>query len=152
MHAITKFEDLNQFGIRPLTGEADALSFRILCDLTEEGASVFKECFGLPQAAKLADNWNTGAIASVLLPADAIRSLAIIGYHQQNKTVIVTDKLIAGLDPNEHITRHSNNDYYTIYTAKGHAHPWPTVYGTIQRIIQPKGTTRNVHQMTGRSI
>lgn len=149
MNIVTKFEDLNQFGIRLLTGEADALSFRILCDLTEEGASVFKECFGLPQQTKLADNWNTGATASVLLPADAVRPLAIIGFCLQNKTVIVTDKLIAGLDTDEHITRH---DYYTIHNAKGRECPWPSSYGTIQRVIQPKGPTRNVHQMTGRSI
>jgi hypothetical protein len=47
MIVVESLRDLEQFGIIALTGEADALNYRILCDLTEQGRSLVAEAFRL---------------------------------------------------------------------------------------------------------
>ena len=48
MKHIQSWDDLRQFGIHTLTGEACAVGLRILCDLTPDGVRVIREVFGLP--------------------------------------------------------------------------------------------------------
>jgi len=92
MKTITSLRDLEQYGIIPLTGEADALSFRILCDLTRQGVAVVREAYGLEapfnESGKVeypgfASAWNNGTtscphVASILLAHDAWFTLGII--------------------------------------------------------------------------
>jgi hypothetical protein len=59
-------------GINPLTGEACALSMRILCDLNEDGASLIRDYLSLPEDCPLSPAWNgtvgdKPAIASVTI-------------------------------------------------------------------------------------
>jgi hypothetical protein len=178
MKSVSCFRDLEQFGIKPLTGEADALGYRILCDLTEEGVKVFKECFGIPLFAErvgsdpnqaiygflgLNDNWNSGAIASVMLSEDSIRPLAVMGFYLQGKVVIVTDLGIYALEEMEDIVLDDSGDFYTYidHDRKNNPsfhHKWRiNVYGNVRRIIRPRKSdgrvvqgTRNVHQFSGR--
>ena len=169
MKSVSCFRDLNQFGIRMLTGEADALGYRILCDLDEQGVRVFKECFGMPVPSQmhlnqgLASNWNSGAIASVMLTEDSIRPLAIMGFYLQGRVVVVTRGAhgqVFALEEGEDVVLNENGDAYNLvtYGEDGTVARWPTrYYGEICRIIRPRKSdgrvvqgTRNVHQISGR--
>ena len=164
MKSVSCFRDLEQFGIRPLTGEADALGYRILCDLTEQGVKVFKECFGLlyrqdksiVDVAGMSPNWNSGGVASVMLSDDSIRPLAVMGFYLQGKVVVITDTNVFGLENGEDIVLDDSGDFYN-HVDQDRTIRWPSVYGTVRRIIRPRASdgkvvqgTRNVHQMTGR--
>ena len=63
-------DDLKQFGIIPLTGEACTYGLRILCDLTEEGKQAVQAFLGSHQLTGFPGNWNSreGQVASVMLP------------------------------------------------------------------------------------
>ena len=179
MKSCSEMRHLEQFGIKPLTGEADALGFRILCDLDEQGVRVFKECFGMecpPKACRdsfhdyehflklgLNVNWNSGSIASVMLTGHDIVPLAIMGFYLQGHTVVVTkykdgyEHTIA-LEEGEDVIPKEDDTGYSIVDSDGvHVANWPSCYGEIIRIIRQKTSdgrivqgTRNVHQMTGR--
>lgn len=170
MKTASQLKDLEQFGIKPLTGEADALGFRILCDLDKQGVKVFKECFGLPYIKStepygMADNWNSGSIASVMLTGHDIVPLAIMGFYLQGHTVLVTrfkdgyEQAIA-LEEGEDVVLDLEGDphyNFVTYGEHGDVQRWPSCYGEIIRIIRQKTSdgrvvqgTRNVHQMTGR--
>ena len=99
------WNDLRQFGINILTGEACALGMRVLCDLDEQGVRLMREVFGLPdlectlreemrdlppecgnQAARLRQrvrqfdrNMNSEGIASIMLPRSLFTDLAVVG-------------------------------------------------------------------------
>src|SRR5262249_18376788 len=79
---IHSLEDLKQFGIRALTGEACRVigSGRVLCDLTDEGMKTVADLLGLQPALKppgpFCANWNSGAVASFMLPRSMFRNLA----------------------------------------------------------------------------
>jgi hypothetical protein len=67
-------------GVNPLTGEACALSMRILCDVNEQGAALLREYFGLPTDCKLSDPWNSKvgnapAVASFMIDRKAFPAL-----------------------------------------------------------------------------
>lgn len=171
MKSVSEMRHLEQFGIKPLTGEADALGFRILCDLDEQGVIVFKECFGIPHGRAacdgpmmptgLADNWNSGSIASVMLTGHDIVPLAIMGFYLQGHTVIVARykdgyEHAMALEEGEAVALNDAGDGYVMRHGN-YMIPWPSCYGEIIRIIRQKTSdgrvvqgTRNVHQFTGR--
>lgn len=71
MLTINGWNDLRQFGIDVLTGEACGLSYRLLCDVTKEGKQTLEKALGVI-ALELADNWNNGSatdphVGSVML-------------------------------------------------------------------------------------
>ena len=165
MKSCNSFRDLAQFGIKSLTGEADALGFRILCDLDEQGVRVFKECFGMPHQGDqvgLAENWNSGSIASVMLTGHDIVPLAIMGFYLQGKSVIVTDHTVYALEAMEDIVLDESGDFYNFVDYlhdKQEPRRWKTrIYGEVRRIIRQKTSdgrvvqgTRNIHQLSGRA-
>jgi hypothetical protein len=93
LQTIRNWNDLEKFGIVPLTGEACGLSMRLLCDITARGKRILQTLFGLQDLAvtlTLRPAWNgsvirlTGGEApeekathSVMLPADLLRTLAV---------------------------------------------------------------------------
>lgn len=164
MKSANRLKDLEQFGIKPLTGEADALGFRILCDLDEQGVKIFRECFGLcggppPKdgipPTGFNDAWNSGSIASVMLTSHDIVPLAAIGFYLQGYNVVITknkDNYEAVFALEQEDVLELNNDC-SGYKLNGHK--WPVV-ATVRRIIRQRKSdsrvvgTRNVHQMSGR--
>jgi hypothetical protein len=168
MKTCSQLKDLEQFGIKLLTGEADALGYRILCDLDAQGVRVFKECFGLPRDTSendptsmrnrvygMAANWNSGSIASVMLTGYELVPLAIMGFYLQGYDVVATDHTVFALEKNERIELDSTGEHYLV--GEGELWTWPESYGTIRRIIRQRKSdgqrvqgTRNVHQMSGR--
>lgn len=92
MKSLTRFYDLQQYGIRPLTGEADLFGQRMLCDLTPQGAKLVAAWLGLG-AGPLPCNpaWNGGtAVGSCLLPHRNFewRTLALLALHSVGCTRI----------------------------------------------------------------
>ena len=77
MKTIHCYTDLHQFGIRFLTGEACRVvgSGRVLCDLTAEGRKILSDLLGVPQAG-FTGNWNSGAVASFMMPPGLFDDLA----------------------------------------------------------------------------
>lgn len=182
MKSITCMKDLDEYGIHPLTGEADNLGFRILCDVNSKGYRIICETFGLvADAAPLsekktplgwASNWNPGPtnnphVASIMLAPHDIVSIGIIALITEGRchTVLLTDKWsIFGLHEPE-LWFPGEYDYdkgeYTASpgyksTPEASAY-WPTsVYGKVERIIKGHDHqhrgTRNVHAFSGRAI
>lgn len=60
MQRIDRMQELEPFGIAPLTGESDARMYRILCDVTARGKGVIERTMGVE--VKLSDNWNSGKL------------------------------------------------------------------------------------------
>ena len=95
-HRITCWQDLAEYGIEVLTGEACLIGARYLCDLDERGARIVRAMLGLPHDCKLAENWNTSGrigphVASIKLPTDLFDQLAVFCLFDAGcKHVIVT--------------------------------------------------------------
>ena len=62
MKTVNCLRSLERYGVVCLTGEADNLSYRILCDLTRKGADILAECYGLNPDGFL-PSWNPGSDA-----------------------------------------------------------------------------------------
>jgi hypothetical protein len=92
MQIIRNWNDLEKFGIVPLTGEACALSLRILCDLTARGQRLIQSLFSLSDlkvTLELRPAWNGSIIrlngegteekatTSIMLPHDILPTLAV---------------------------------------------------------------------------
>ena len=157
MKTISSLRDLEDYGFKPLTGEACNLSMRMLVDLTEQGCKLFCECYGLPRVDKqFNENWNPGSVASVMLPYDAWQSLGVFallsGAH--HTVLCLEDGALVGLKEGESY-RSGGGD--GTYTAEGGTEmPWPSCYGKVVRIYghssHPHVGTRNVHAMSGRVV
>jgi hypothetical protein len=82
------WEDLKPYGIRYLTGERDPYGIRLLVDLTEEGKELLEGFFCAE--LKCGENWNSGAVASIMLPRDLFKSLVeyIVFYIEGMKYLI----------------------------------------------------------------
>jgi hypothetical protein len=95
-HRITCWQDLSEFGIEVLTGEACLIGARHLCDLDERGARIVRALLGLPHDCKLAENWNSSGrigphVASIKLPTDLFIQLSVFCLFDAGcKHVIVT--------------------------------------------------------------
>lgn len=79
MSELMKISNLENYGICLLTGEADKLMIRTLCDVSETGRRIIQEFLSVPEL-KLYENWNSKvgkyeAIGSILLTYNTIRDL-----------------------------------------------------------------------------
>ncbi len=79
IRSIRSWDDLKEYGIRYLTGEACGMSMRLLCDVTSRGRGLIEGFL----SAKLVDgsNWNGGSaddphVASVMLTRAVFNDLA----------------------------------------------------------------------------
>lgn len=179
MITINALNHLRQFGIDPLTGEADALNFRVLCDLTENGRKIVAQALGINENGFPA-NWNSRGVASCMLSDDLTRTLGIVAGALAGKTVVVTEKSVFIIEDGEEIIdsvwesiydeKHEWTGSRQVEPHKYHetkfpiedARPWPEdCYGKIQRIFrtltkesnsgQPRIGLRNTHAMSGRT-
>jgi hypothetical protein len=141
MISIRKWEGLEKYGIRCLTGEACGLSMRLLCDLTEEGCKLLIEFFGGNINIKYDSNWNPGSVASILLPCSIFKDLVTYCLISREKCVSVIctdDGYVRGCTVKE-------GDRTDELRENGYK---------IDRVIIPRGTARDGlrhrHQMSGR--
>ena len=79
MKELRKLDDLKEFGIYPLTGEACRVGTRILCDLTTQGRAIVCDLLGINGTDCFLSNWNHGAgeVSSFMMPEGLFRDLAV---------------------------------------------------------------------------
>lgn len=177
MKSISNFADLEAYGIIALTGEADNLGFRLLCDLTKAGEHLVRITYGLAHEGGFNESWNQGSekdphISSVMLDVlGSVRTLAIMALTQIDKchTVLITENVVYGLETGDEYVqaewkRDEELDTYVkvgedklITTDFDVPIPWPKhCYGEIIRIIRPLRAPsvgdRNVHAFSGRVV
>lgn len=141
------YQNLTEFGINPLTGEACAYGKRILCDLDQNGVELVAEFLGVYPNA-FPENWNSyvgknKAVASVMLHRNSftdiiafalmLKGWRFIIIHNYEKSITATD------DEHEvQLWRDSNLEGLRI------------VFNPAA--MQPHIGSRNIHQMSGRTI
>ena len=168
MKTIASLKDLEPFGIIPLTGEADSLGFRTLCDLTQGGCELVTDTFGIKPESYY-KNWNSGSMESphvgcVMLPGDAWWSIGVIALLRSTCHIVLsTQNGLFGLEEGEEYHR-GEIDFDTMaitrpdeITREGTRMRWPqSAYGNIQRVFTfgsgPRVGTRNVHAMSQRVV
>ncbi len=140
---VHNWHQLASWGINMLTGESCGYSMRLLCDLTEKGASHIRSFLGGNVEFTPASNWNSviytedgkeDAIASILLPRSIFKDLAAFLLLQDGwQWVISHDTEIVGM----------NQRAYDEYCRRD------MIAESSLRIHNP-GASRNTHQMSGR--
>jgi hypothetical protein len=145
MKSVNAWNDLEPFGIIPLTGEACGLSYRLLCDVTARGKKVLEKCFGTPNL-NLPEGWNRGSeenphVGCIMLTREMLQPLAVFALLEAGcKEVYLVNDSVHGMeeaDPPtliEDVKRWSKVDY--------------------ARRLAYAGTAgdRNVHVMSGRVV
>lgn len=146
MRRVRCWNDIEPFGIVPLTGEACGMGYRILFDVTERGRAIVGSCLGVPDI-RLADPWNRGGsddehVGSVMLTQEMFAAIAVFALLGNGCTEVwqLTDGSVLGIeadDPADHVAA----------AAKAHATDRGRTYAF-------RGTAgdRNVHQMSGRVV
>lgn len=159
---INSFQDLEAFGIKPLTGEACSFNLRILCDVTDRGARLMEAYWGGNITITRGKNWNNGRpedphVGTIMLTRGCLRELAefILLYTRfPGEMVVLEDCGEGGSWPakydQEHITRIREMakrdgisfwDYIkTVYRVTGY----------LAKPEQDPDQGRNVHQFSGR--
>ena len=144
MKTIDNWSHLLPYGIDALTGEACALSYRLLCDTTEKGRKILSKLFGIPNL-QLAEPWNSGSkddhhVGSIMLVPDLLVPIAVFALLESGCVEVFTLPHCAfGMEQDDDREEH--------LTVIKHFH------GTDKlRRFAYQGTARdrNVHQMSGR--
>ena len=80
MITINKLTDLERFGIFYLTGEADNLAYRALCDVSQRGKDLLREVYGMDANSPETNSETNGEkhVASVMLPYRAWQDIGPI--------------------------------------------------------------------------
>ena len=146
MKTIRNWQGLEEYGIDLLTGESCAYGYRGLCDVTEQGAKIIKDCLGLIEDRPLpmAGNWNSKGIGSIMLPYEMFTPLAVFALIQANclEIAITTEgggRQIRGLEAEDDPEQYAR---FIEYNQK---------YNTIERIIKNPGFSRHRHAFSGRT-
>ena len=146
MKTIDSWSHLVPFGIDALTGEACSLSYRLLCDTTENGCKILAKLFGIPNL-QLAEPWNRGSTAephvgSIMLVPDLLVPIAVFAFLETGCVEVFTLPHCAfGMEPDDDREEH--------LAVIKHFHGEKNL-----RRFAYRGTAqdRNVHQMTGRTV
>ena len=145
MKPVHSWNDLERYGIIPLTGEACGLSYRLLCDVTAQGKKVLEKCFGTPNL-KLPESWNRGSekdphVGCIMLTHEMLQPLAVFALLESGcREVYLVKDSVYGMEETDAPT--------TIEDVKR----WSKV--DFARRLAYSGTAgdRNVHVMTGRVV
>ena len=110
MRTIRNWDDLRDYGINFLTGEACAVGKRLLCDVSEQGRRLLCSVFGLPSNTAFAENWNRQvngepAVGSIFLPTEllAFVSAMILLESGCKLAVVLTTGEVLGIEPDDDV-------------------------------------------------
>lgn len=83
MQMVQCLNDLERFGIIPLTGDACGLLYRVLFDVTANGQKTLQRCFGLTKL-ELNKPWHSGGnedphVGSLMLAPEMLPAVGIFG-------------------------------------------------------------------------
>lgn len=142
MKAIHRMQDLEPFGIIPLTGESDQHCYRILCDVTAQGKKIIERT--LATELKLSENWNGGSkdnphIGSLLLPFEFVPSISVFALLSD------TDICEVWLMKSGSVMGFGVEDVELKDRLQKHHE------GEIRNVFYPRPSDRHVHLFTGRS-
>lgn len=118
---ISCMNDLREYGINVLTGEACGLGYRILCDFTERGRRVLGAAFGIPNFQG-AESWNGGTkedphVGSIMLAREMVMPIGIFAllelsgcqevwqFYKTKETIpgsFLSEDTLYGVYPNEY--------------------------------------------------
>ena len=156
MKSINNWDDLREFGINALTGEADRTGQRILCDLNDEGRRIVYDLLGIPLYVKGESNWNRGSDSSMMLPYSLFKELAVwcllVGKCKCAEVYVVTGHEGEGFRATNEIaglfdcTREEWEEHIAFYKSVG-----ILVKRIRVRAEHPGEGTRCTHQFTGRT-
>jgi hypothetical protein len=141
MKTISNWAALEPFGVVPLTGEACALGYRLLCDLTLQGQNIVERCLSV---AIQSENWNNGSeadphVASIMLTHEMLLPLAVFALLESGcREVWITDGAAIGIessDPADQVER--LKQVYKLHRRFAYHGPFQD---------------RNQHQMSGRVL
>ena len=146
--SINSFNDLQQFGINPLTGEACKYGQRTLCDLNEKGCELVASFLGLVHnevSRPFAANWNSTvngepAVASIMLTRGTMRDLSVFA-------LLNVARCYAAIDTGDASLRGVDEQHCRLYRELPSA-------GNFRFYVNPTPGTgdRNQHAFTGRTV
>jgi hypothetical protein len=137
MKTVSSWDHLRAFGINALTGEACSLMYRILCDITEDGKHVLEKC--LSCELKPPENWNSGAIGSVMLCPEMLIPIAVFALLEAGcREVYLVGDAVIGIEASD--TESDTQQFLRVYG--GRTKRRFAYHGPFQ--------DRNQHQMSGR--
>lgn len=152
---LLNYADLKAYGISTLTGEADAYSRRILCDLSEDGVILLTAYFGLSHTCEARHafplNMNAmvgeqAAIASVMLARAVIPDLMVFALLHVGQFDYVLDA------PHGYTGFNEGDHYGELYLHQGLPAGYTLHHNCAKRCRQPHVGDRNVHAMSGRVL
>jgi hypothetical protein len=96
------YDDLRRYGINPLTGEACPYGQRVLTDLNDRGKHIVCDLLGIPTLATFSDNWNSGSVASFMLPRSLFELLYVwCLISDGSDEIVVSDDGVWGREPSD---------------------------------------------------
>jgi hypothetical protein len=143
MQTVRSLNDLERYGIIPLTGEACGLTYRILFDFTSEGQKIIEKCLGLRLVPP--ESWNRGTkdnphVGCILLSREMLVPLGVFALLESGCTEVwlYQNGSVLGIEPNDPPER-----IESLRQQSGEA---------LVRTFAYRGTAgdRNVHLMSGR--
>jgi hypothetical protein len=148
IHVVSHWNDLRQFGIEFLTGEACNVGKRLLCDVTEQGRRNLCSVFGLPSDCRFQESWNSGSdkdphVGSIMIPYSMFSFLAAMLLLQQ-KTCFA-----AAATANGRIYGFETRDEYHQFFVGREDSKGCEIY--VRQGDQPAVGLSNVHQFSGRA-
>ena len=145
MKAVHCWNDLERYGIVPLTGEACGLGYRLLCDLTAKGKLILEKCLGTP-GLNLPESWNRGGeadphVGCVMLAREMLQPLAVFALLESGcKEVHLIKDSVYGVEPTDPPT------------AIEDVRRWSKVEHSRRLAYAGTAGDRNVHVMSGRVV
>ena len=142
---VFSWDDLRQFGIDALTGEACGFGMRLLCDVTKQGKELLERFLGGTVQIKPDSNWNGGSkddphVGSVLLPRGIFTDLAAFCLLQTGQRTVYATKDGEAREAYDEISPEKRQEEQEIYRVQ-------RVY---RRSSAPGTGDRNEHAMSGR--
>lgn len=147
MKTISCLNDLKEYGIYPLTGEADALGYRILCDVDKRGKELIEDTFGVQCGTA---PWNISMaggrehVASVMLTHRAAEDIGPIALLGCCHTVLQVDdgRLFGFEDDEEYRAMDGGGEY----RQREEWCLWPMCYGKPQRTFERSWSINRLSQ------
>src|SRR3954469_23798003 len=106
MKPVHSWNDLERYGIIPLTGESCGLGYRLLCDVTAQGKNVLEKCLGTPNL-NLPESWNRGSeqdphVGCIMLAHEMLRPLAVFALLESGcKEVYLVKDSVYGIEASD---------------------------------------------------
>jgi hypothetical protein len=154
---IDSWRSMEQLGINALTGEADRLSLRLLCDVNADGRELVIDYLGLPVDTLLSPSWNSSvndapSVGSIMLHRDSCQQLASFALFRKGALAnIYLGHQIMGIFTEERLAQYEELAKSSV--ADGNKamqvsiHRSPLIGSTA-----PGYGTRNTHVATGRTV